>query len=188
MNGPLGRLAGSVRWAVVPYSPRPPFRIYAGESHAPIEVQDADAILSGARRHRGDAELTYLVPGKTRPVLILSEPPSDYHREVTGLRLVRLSKLTPEEQERVRRHEDELLFLLPRERLALPEENAALVSALVRLHVDAIASGDPLGRLDGNDLRVLGERIIRYYQFDTRLLVERQLRALVARRQAAEPG
>ena len=30
-----GRLAGTVRWAVVPYTPRPPFRLYAGEGHAP---------------------------------------------------------------------------------------------------------------------------------------------------------
>src|SRR5207237_82094 len=94
----------------------------------------------------GDVELTYLVPGKPRPVLILTEPPSAHHREVTALRLLRLSKLTREEQEQVRRQQDQLLFYLAPERFALPEENAAMVSGLVRLHVDA-TEGPPVGAL-----------------------------------------
>lgn len=179
-----GRLAGSIRWAVVPYSPRPPFRLYAGERRAPITVDDADTIVAGAKSHGGDAELTYLVPGKARPVLLLSEPPSAHHQELTALRLLQLSKLAPEERERVRRQQDELLFYLAPERVGLPEENAAMVSALVRLHLEAIESGQPLGTLDADEMRVLGERIIRFYGFDTRLLVERQLRELVARRRA----
>lgn len=181
-----GRLAGSVRWAVVPYSPRPPFRLYAGEEHAPIVAPDADSIIAGVRSRGGEAELTYLVPGKARPVLILSEPPDERLREVTALRLLRFSRLTGEEQERVRRQEDELLFHLPPDRFALPEENAAMVSALVRLHVDAIGEGAPLGVIDDREWRLLGERIIRFYQFDTRLLVERQIRELAARRRARD--
>ncbi len=179
-----GRLAGSVRWAVVPYSPRPPFRLYAGKGHAPILVADADTIVAGAKKHGGDAELTYLVAGKARPVLILSEPPSAHHQELTALRLLRFAKLAREEKERVRRQQDELLFYLPPERFDLLDENAAIVSALVRLHVEAIESGPPLGTLDASEMRVLGERIIRFYGVDTSLLVERQIRELIARRRA----
>ena len=58
-----------------------------------------------------------------------------------------------------------------------------MITALVRLHIDAIGSGEALGRLYGNDSRLLGERIIRYYGFDTRSLLERQIRELAARRQ-----
>ena len=154
-----GRLAGSVRWAVIPYAPAAPFRLYAGTGNEPITVTDADTVIAAARRG-GDAELSYIVPGKARPVLLLNDPPAAHHQEVTALRLLRLSKLTTDEQLRVREQRDELLFHLDPTRFALPEENAALVTALVRLHVDAIGSAQSLGYLDTNEMRVLGERII----------------------------
>ena len=178
-----GRLAGSLRWAVVPYAPAPPFRLFAGNTHAPIVAPDADTVLRAARGG-GDAELSYIVSGKARPVLILSDAPARHHLEVTALRLLRLSKLSDDEQQRVRADGDELLFHLAPDRFGLPDESAAMVSALVRLHVAAIGSGPPLGYLDASELRVLGERIIRFYGFDTRLLVERQIRELAARRRA----
>ncbi len=179
-----GRLAGSVRWAVVPFTPRPPFRIYAGAERGPIEVSDLERLVGAARRG-ADAELTYLVPAKVRPVLVLNEPPAAHHADATALRLVRLSTLTEEQRDVVRRQQDELLFYLDPARVDLPEENAAIVSTLVRVHVDAVA-GDSLGRLDDAELRLLGERIIRWYGFDTRRLVERQIRELVARRRHPE--
>ena len=178
-----GRLAGSVRWAVVPFVPAPPFRLYTGTGGEPIIVRDADTLIDAAR-HGGDAEFSYIVPGKTRPVLLLSDPPADHHREVTALRLLRFSNLSLDEQQRVRAQQDELLFYLAPDRFDLPEENAALVTALVRLHLDAIGSGPALGQLDDNEMRVLGERIIRFYGFDLRLLLERHIRELAARRQA----
>jgi hypothetical protein len=173
--------AGSVRWAIVPYAPRPPFRLYAGEEHAPIVVDDPRQVFEAARR-RGDAELTYLVQGTARPVLVLNEPTEHLHRAVTALRLLQLAKLDDQQAERVRRQEEPLLFHLDPARFALPEECAAMVSALVRLHVDAVEGGDPLGALDANESRLLGERIIAHYRFDTRLLVERRIRELAARR------
>ena len=174
-------MAGSVRWAVVPYAPSPPFRLYAGPDHAPIVVNDVDSFIAAVRKQGGDAEHTYLVSGKARPVLVLNEPPSSYHQEVTALRLLRLSRLTSTEQAHVRRQADELLFYLPPDRFDLPEENAAIVSALVRVHIGSIESRPALGRLNENEMRVLGERIIRFYQFDTRLLVEKRIKELAAR-------
>ena len=176
-----GRLTGTVRWAVLPYAPRPPFRIYAGEGQVPIVSPAVDAIIEGMRKRGGDAELTYLVSGKARPVLILNEPPSEHHRDVTALRLLRLPRLGEEQRERVRRGEEQLLLPLPPDRFDLPEENAVMVSALVRLNVDAIGSGPSLGELSEDEFRILGERIIRFYGFDTRLLVERRIRELVAK-------
>ncbi len=188
MSSPSGgRLAGSVRWAVVPFAPAPPFRLYAGKGSVPIVVPDADTVIN-AGRGGGDAELSYIVPGKARPVLLLNDPPASHHREVTALRLLRLSKLSSEEQQRVRAQQDELVYHLAPERFDLPEENAAMVTALVRLHVDAIGSAASLGQLDDNEMRVLGERIIRFYGFDIRLLLERHIRELAARRQARGPN
>ena len=179
-----GELAGTVRWAIVPYTPRPPFRIYAGSGREPYLVEDV-AQLIGASRKRGDADLTYLVPGKARPVLILNDPPRTEHQEVTALRLLRFSKIAHVvQQERIRQQADPLLFHLDPARFDLPEENAAIVSALVTIHTDAIGAEAPLGTLDDTELRVLGERIISFYGFDTRLLVERTIRTLAERRRA----
>ena len=178
-----GRLAGSVRWAVVPFAPAPPFRLYAGTRNTPIVVTDVDTVIDAARGG-GDAELSYIVPGKACLVLVLNEPRADHHREVTALRLLRISKLSADEQRRVRTHQDELLLFLEPNRFALPEESAAMVTALVRLHMGAIGSGPALGRLEDDELRLVGERIIRFYGFDTRLLVERQIRELAARHRA----
>jgi hypothetical protein len=174
-------MAGTVRWAVVPYSPRPPFRLYAGERHGPLTIPDASTIIASAQRG-GDAEFTYLVPGKARPILILNDPPAEHHQEITALRLLRLSKIDARKRERVRGRREPLLFHLDPERFDLPEENAAMVSALVRVHIGAVASGETLGELNPPELRALGERIIDFYRFDTRNLVERQIRELAARR------
>lgn len=180
-----GSLAGSVRWAVIPFTPAPPFRLYAGPGSEPIVVPDADTLVATAQRG-GNAELSYIVSGKVRPVLLLDDPPAAHHPEVTALRLVHLGKLTPDERERVRTQDDELLFHLAPDRFDLPDENAALVSAIVRVHVDAIGSGQPLGRLDDDEMRLLGERIVRFYGFDLHRLLERHIRDLAAWRQARE--
>ena len=42
MTGTDDRLAGSIRWAVVPYAPRRPFRVYAGVERSPYVVETAD--------------------------------------------------------------------------------------------------------------------------------------------------
>lgn len=187
MSGPgAGRLAGSVRWAVVPFAPAPPFRLYAGIGSEPIIVPDADIVINAARSG-GDAEFSYIVPGKARPVLLLNDPPATHPREVAALRLLRLSKLSSGEQQRVRAQEDELLFHLMPDRFDLPEESAAMVTALVRLHVGAVGGGAALGQLDDDEMHVLGERIVRFYGFDIRLLLERHIRELAARRRARGP-
>jgi hypothetical protein len=149
-----------------------------------VTVADALTIIAGARRG-GDPEFTYLVPGRARPVLILNDPPTEHHAEITALRLLRLSKIEVRKRERVRRHHEPLLFHLQPERYDLPEESAAIVCAVVRVHLDAVDL-DSLGELNPNELRALGERIIESYRFDTRNLVERQIRELVARQRAQE--
>lgn len=179
MSSAAGGLAATVHWAVVTYTPRPPFRLYAGEGQAPVVVPDVNTIVGSAGG--GEAEFTYLVTGKARPILVLTEPPAAHHQEVTGLRLLRLSKLSSTEQEQVRQQRDPLLFHLDPLRFDLPEENAAMISALVRVHVDAIEA-QSRGELNPNEFRVLGERLIEFYGFDVRSLIERKIRELAARR------
>ena len=171
-------LAGTVRWAVVPYAPAAPFRIYAGPEREPVSVPLES--LVAARTKGGDPEISFLTTGKLRPVLILNDPREQIHNEITALRLLRFSKLGTDEQQQVRDQRYRRLFHLSPARVDLPEENAALVSALVRINVSAI---EPVSRgaLTTEEMRVLGERIIDFYGFDTRLLVERRLRELAAR-------
>jgi hypothetical protein len=176
-----GGLAGSVRWAIVPYAPRPPFRIYAGHDREPYVVSDSETLIKGIRKRHGDAELTYLGPAKARPVLILNDAPRADLREVAALRLLRFSKIPEHDQERVRQYADPLLFHLDPARFELPEENAAIISALVTLHADAISREEPAGVLNANEMRVIGERIIKFYGFDFRLLVEQAIHELVRR-------
>ena len=182
MSGPTGSLAGTIRWAVVPYAPQPPYRLYAGEGRAPVVV-DGTASLVRAALHGGDADLTYLVPGRARPVLLLSDPPPDHHREVAALRLLRLSRLGAPERERVRRGDEELLVPLDPEAVPLPEESAVMISALVRVHADAVAPGPPVATLGRDALRVVGDRLIRFLGLDASLIVERALHRLAAGRE-----
>jgi hypothetical protein len=180
-----GNLAGSVRWAIVPYAPRPPFRIYAGRDREPYLVQDAETLIAGIRRRGGDAELTYLGPAKARPVLILNDPPHAAVQEVTALRLLRFSQVPEHDKARVRQQGDPLLFHLEPGRFDLPEENAAIISALVALHVDAISRDAPAGTLSPDEARLLGERIVRFYGFDVGSLVEQAILDLARRRRQA---
>lgn len=176
----MSGLAGAIAWAVVPFAPAAPFRLYAGEDRAPIEVPEATKLIEAARRGAG-AQFTYLVPGKVRPVLILSDRHDRSLAEYLALRLARFSKLEPAEQERVRAQQSRTLFhLRPDEFPDLPEENAAMIAGLVRVHRSAV-DPTPLGRLDAQDLAVVHQRVTRFYGFDLRMLVHEQLRTLAER-------
>lgn len=168
--------AGAVVWAVVPFVPEAPFRLYAGEGHAPVEVEEVGKLIAAARRG-SEGEFTFLVPGKARPVLVVSDRLDPRLGELLALRLLRLSALGPREQGVVRAQDDPGLFHLDPDRFALPEENAAIVAAIVRVHESAI-DPEPLGRLDPDELRVVHERLASYYGLDLRLLVVQELERL----------
>lgn len=174
MNG----LAGAVVWAVVPFVPEAPFRLYAGEDHAPVEVEAPGRLVAAARKG-SDSEFTFLVPGKARPVLVVSDRADERLGELLALRLLRLSALTDKERGIVRSRDDPGLYHLDPKRFDLPEENAAIVAALVRVHRSAI---DPhtVGRLSEDETRVVHEHIASYYGLDLRQLVRRELERIAA--------
>lgn len=171
-----GGLAGAVVWAVVPFVPEARFRLYAGEGHAPIDVEDPGKLIAAARRG-SDTEFTFLVPGKARPVLVVSDRADERLGELIALRLLRLSALTDRERELVRAQNDPGLYHLDPARFDLPEENAAILAALVRVHRSAI-DPQPLGRLSEDQLRVAHEHIAGWYGLDLRQLVRRELERL----------
>lgn len=169
--------AGEVYWGLVPYAPQTPFRIYI-EGKAPVEVAPVGQIVDGLRRG-GDAEFAFVVGAKARPVLLLSRRVDPITGDLFGLRILRLSKLGPEERETVREQREPHLFHLRPERLPeLAEESAAVISAPIRLHESALDTRQLLGQLDKNEMRVLAERFVDYWGFDLQQLLLGKIREL----------
>jgi hypothetical protein len=156
VDAPLGRCY----WAVAPYSPQPPFRLYAGVEAAPREVDGPAPIVDAARR--GMSEFVMLTPIKARPVVVISPPLAPFD-EVLALRLRRLEKVADEAvRDRIRRGEDDGLFWLEPDRFdGLPTENAAIVSSLLRLPLSAVDRRRELGALNDAELRIVHERVAR---------------------------
>jgi len=180
----LSLAAGEVYWAVVPYTPQAPFHIFV-KGKPPVEVPDAKTIVEGLRKG-GDAEFRFVVEAKARPVLLLSDRIDSRTGDLFGLRLIRLESLDEEEAQQVRDQRQPGLFHLRPERFPdLAEESAAMISAPIRLHESAVDFDRPLGRLDQNEMRVLAERFITYWQFDLHQLLVGKIRELLKKRDAS---
>ncbi|HZK15433.1 MAG TPA: hypothetical protein VFC52_02450 [Solirubrobacterales bacterium] len=177
MQPPLGHCY----WALAPFAPAPPFRIYQ-EGAAPRSVGSVEPFTEAARK--GASEFALLTPVKARPVLVITEVLPEYE-EVLALRLRRLEKLTSEaERVRVREGSDPGLFHLKPDRFGgLPVENAAIVSSLLRLPAAALDRRTSLGALDDNELRALHERVARAHRLRLDILVLERAQALVERAQ-----
>lgn len=166
---------GSVYRAVAPFSPEPPFRLYAGEGEPPVTVEETPQITDA-----GGMELTVLVSVKARPVLVITRPSSRYN-EVLALRLRRLSRMTEGERRAVQSDQDDGLFYLdPSQCPGLEEENAAIIGTAMRLPVSALDLARPLGRLDGDQIGVIHERFARTHQLDLQGMIVSRARELLA--------
>lgn len=175
--------AGEVYWAVVPSTPRAPFQVYVKDK-PPVEVPDAKTIVEGLRKG-GDAELRFVVEAKASPFLLLSDRAEERTGDLFGLRLVRLASLDEEEAEQVRDQRQAGLFHLKPARFPdLDEEFAALISAPIRVHETAVDLDSRLGRLDQNEMRVLAERFVTYWQFDLNQLLIGKIRELLRKRES----
>jgi hypothetical protein len=174
---------GEVYWAVVPYTPQAPFHIFVKDK-PPVEVPQAKTIIDGLRKG-GDAEFRFVVEAKARPVLLLSDRVDPRTGDLFGLRLVRLSALAEDEAQQVRDQRQPGLFHLKPERFPnLQEESAAMISAPIRLHETAVDTSQPLGRLDENEMRVLSERFVSYWELDLHQLLIGKIRELLRKRES----
>lgn len=174
---------GEVYWAVVPYTPQAPFHVFVKDK-PPVEVPEAKTIIDGLRKG-GDAEFRFVVEAKAHPVLLLSDRVDPQTGDLFGLRLVRLSALAEEEAQQVRDQRQPGLFHLKPERFPdLREESAAMISAPIRLHETAVDTTQPLGRLDQNEMRVLSERFVSYWELDLHQLLIGKIRELLRKRES----
>lgn len=182
----LTGLRGAIVWAVTPYVPQAPFLLWAGAGAAVREIPTARALALAVRARELDPEQTYLVPGKLRPVVLLQDRPRRALPEFAALRLVRLEALRAAEQEAIRGgREPSLLYLAPNvAKYGLTRENAVDINALLRVHESAIV-GRPVGRLDSEELRTIGERLVEHLDIDLVPLLDRRLRELRRRSKRA---
>lgn len=182
MRPPLGHCY----WALAPFAPSPPFRIYQ-EGGPPREVRSVEPFTEAARK--GSSEFSLLTPVKARPVLIITGILSNYD-EVLALRLRRLEKLESEgARQLVRDGSDQGLFYLRPDRFSgLPVENAVIPSSLMRLPISALDRRSSLGSLVENELRAVHERVARAHELKLDLLVLQRASSLVSRAQEQSRG
>ncbi len=175
-------LRGAIVWAIAPYAPKAPFRIWGGVD-APIATVETATELARLVRRRGlDAEQTFLTTGKLRPLVILQERPRHALPEHVALRIIRLEELARSHQEAIRSEREPSLFYLraDKAKYGMTKEGAIDLNAVVRIHESAIA-GRTIGRLDASELRVIGERLAEHLDLDLTLLIERKARDMFER-------
>ncbi|HWX44994.1 MAG TPA: hypothetical protein VNY52_06700 [Solirubrobacteraceae bacterium] len=182
-NQPAPGLRGAIVWAIVSYVPEAPFRVWLGDQHPTGEIADAQVFAQQVRHHGLDAEQTFLAKGKLRPILLLQDRPRRALREIVALRMVRLETLSEPRRASIRDQREPSLFHLPVRpaKYGLSKEVAIDLNALVRVHSSAILPR-AVGRLDDNELRVVGQRLVEHLDIDLEpllaRLVEERLEAL----------
>jgi hypothetical protein len=146
---------------------------------APKDVGSPEPFVDAVRK--GMSEFVLLTPVKARPVLVITGALPG-HEEVLALRLRRLEKLSSDAvRQQVRSGGDPALFhLRPRRFPGLPAENAAIVTSLLRLPVEALDRRKSLGALDEDELRVLHERVVGAHGLRLDMLIFKRARALIA--------
>ncbi len=146
---------------------------------APKDVGSAEPFVDAARK--GMSEFVVLTTVKARPVLVITPVLPDYD-EVLVLRLRRFEKLSSDTiRQQVRTGSDPALFPLDPERFpGLPVENAAIVTSLLRLPVEALDRRESLGSLDDSELRTLHERVVRAHGLKLDTLILERAQELIA--------
>jgi mRNA-degrading endonuclease toxin of MazEF toxin-antitoxin module len=179
---PQTTLRGAIVWAIAPYAPQAPFRLWGGETNPIATLQDATEFARLVSRRGLDAEQTFLTPGKLRPVVVLQERPRHALPEHVALRIIRLEELEPQRQQAIREQREPSLFYLKVQpaKYGMTKEGAIDVNALIRIHESAIA-GSPIGRLDANELRLVGEQLAEHLDLDLQTLIERKAREMLER-------
>jgi hypothetical protein len=163
---PRRGLRGAVLWAFTAFQPEAPFGL--------VDVHGDDRLFPDApavARAIKDGELaqapSFKVAAKLRPLVILQDRPRGVLPEYAALKLTRFTKLDADSRQRVRDGLEPALFHLPlnKSKYGLTHENAIDLNSLVRIHQSAIVTS-PVGRLDENEIDVLGRRLVRFLDID----------------------
>ncbi len=169
---------GAVTWAVVAAVPDAPLRMWCGDDA--VDVRDA-ASLARDVSASGSASRTLLIEARLRPVVLLQDRPRGVLGEALGLALVGLERLSEPQRERVREQREPSLFHLPVRpgKYGLHREMAVDLNALVRVGGGAMLPRH-VGRLDANEMRVIGERLVDHLDVDLEPVVARHVEERLA--------
>jgi hypothetical protein len=161
-------------WAVVACVPDAPPQLWNGVGIEPVTMPDATTFAQRVRQGQLRPVQTVLVHAKLRPVLLLQERPRGVLPELIALGMVGLEALSTGERDSIREQLEPSLFHLPvrQGKYGLSREMAVDLNALVRIHASAMIP-QPVGHLDDNEMRVIGERLIQHLDIDLEPLVTR---------------
>lgn len=178
MNAPAGDMRGAVVWAFTTFQPEAPFALVGHDGVTRSYPTAADVARAVDREELAPVP-TFQVESKLRPVVLLQDRPRGALPEYAALKLARFTKLPEAEQEKIRNGDAPALFHLAvnKAKYGLKQENAIDLNSLVRIHRSAIVT-KPVGRLDKNEVDVLGRRLARYLDID----LESDIRAGVDKR------
>lgn len=169
-------LRGAIVWTIVTFIPQAPFRLWLGADQPVGELSSARQFAEQVRGQSLEAEQTFLVNGKLRPVVLLQDRPRGVLPEIVALCMVGLETLSDEQKASIRDQREASLFHLPARpnKYGLSKEMAIDVNALIRIHGSGFVP-KTVGRLDDNELRVLGERLAEHLDIDLEPLVTKQV-------------
>ncbi len=119
---------------------------------------------------------TLLVDASLRPVVLLQDRPRGVLGDALALGIVSLAGLSPGQRESVREQREPSLFHLPARpsKYGLGEEMAVDINGLLRVGCEALLPRT-VGRLDDNEMRVIGERLVDHLDIDLAPIVARQV-------------
>ncbi len=179
---------GAIVWAISPFELKQPFRVI---EHGGTETRLPDAHTLARRVFKremaGDFEIA--VGAKLRPVLLLQDRPAGRFEDFAALRLLRVAKFDPADQQTIRNGDEETLFYLGhnKRKYGMDKEYAVVLTSLHRVHRSAIV-GNPVGAVDQAELRTLCERLVHVSDLDLSNLIARKANELVARLAQREAG
>jgi mRNA-degrading endonuclease toxin of MazEF toxin-antitoxin module len=172
---------GALVWAIVACIGETPYRVWRGAGAEPIELPDATAFARQVRDTDHAGSQTLVIEARMRPILLLQDRTRDVLLDVVGLGLVGLDTLAQAQQTSVRDQREPSLFHLPLRpaKYGLNREMAVDLNALIRVGAAAVVPR-PVGRLDDNEMRVIGERLVEHLDIDLEPVVAREVEERLA--------
>jgi hypothetical protein len=189
---PTPGMRGAIVWAFTAFQPEAPFELVTEDGGVGLFDTAAD-VAAAIKAGELSPAPRFVAPAKLRPLVLLQDRPRGVLPEYAALKLARLGKLGATELQRVRDGDDPALFHLRANppKYGLKEENAVDLNSLVRVHRSAILTR-PVGRLDENEIDVLGRRLARFLDVDLQPAIRQGImdrwEKLVADQQARRRG
>lgn len=172
---------GAIVWAISAFEIKQPFRVLEHDG-SETQLPDAQTLARKVLKKEISGDFELAIGAKLRPVVLLQNRPAGRFEDFAALRLIRLEKFAPADQQAIRNGEEETLFYLghDKRKYGMDKEYAVLLTSLHRLHRSAIAT-NPVGIVDEAEFGIICERLVKVSDLDLSNLIARKAGDLVAR-------